>query len=373
MWQLGEATILNESGHGGDRRTIYAIAGTLLVAMLVLAVVIWRQQTDDSSAAENDIYSVAERAFQLTQAGEWASAQRLANDVLSEDPDVPVALYARGKAREQLGKIADALADYNRAVDINPSFHLARFDAINLRYIQGESPRGLRDELERLLLKLDSRDPELVGKALILALRLDIADKNWPRARKTLKDAQALAGGDSQVVLLAGQIPAGDEGAEAKSVAAPTPVPAPTAVAAQPPASKPAPKPAAPAQAAKASPKDEAKQLHEKGIAFYRKGYLRNARRTLEDATQLDAQNDEIWVDLGRVLVELGEDREAMQVFTTAGKIDPRNPRVWNNLGSLYMYQGDDERAKKAFETYLSLVPATSAEAREIKRVLDNL
>lgn len=379
LWQLGEATILSEA-RGGNRKLLFAVAGGLFAAVVMLAIVLVRQQSDGSGASGggDDLYAVAERAFQMVKSGEWASAQRLANEVLEQDPDVPVALYARGKAREQLGKLPDALADYKRAVEINPSFYVARLDALHIRHAQGDAPAALRAEVDQLLVKLSGGDVELYPKALILALKLDIAAKDWPRARRTLKDAQAVAGNDPQLVILGGQIPAEEPlptpaAIPAAPAAKPAPEPAPVA---KPEAKTASVKPAAPVAekpTSKAGAKDEAKQLHEKGITFYRKGYLRNAQRTLEDATRLDPQNDEIWVDLGRVLLELGEDREAMKVFTTAGKIDPRNPRVWNNLGSLYMYQGDNDRARKAFETYLSLVPPTSSEAREIKRVLDNL
>ncbi len=378
----GSPTVL---GDAPPDRKKWLIAGGIAGVMIIVLGLVFAFRGGgggvSDSADPSDPYQVAERAFELVEQGQWASGIRLANQVLETNGDVPLALYARAKAQEQLGKISDAIVAYERALEISPTLYPARYDYLALQFAQNENPARLRQQLDDLLFRIDSdKDPALYRKVIFLGLKIDIAAKDWDRARKTLKSAQGVAPNDPQLAMLAGQIP------EASSSPAPKPAPKPVAKAAPRPAAKPAPKPAAkpvqkpaptPAPAPAAEPElsasEKANQLHEKGISFYRKGYLRNAKRTLEEATKLDANNDEIWVDLGRVLVELGEDREAMQVFTTAGKINPRNPRIWNNLGSLYMFQGDMDRAKKSFEAYLDLVPQDSQEAREIRKVLDNL
>jgi Flp pilus assembly protein TadD len=365
------------------------VGGIAAVVLLLLVTVIWRVIAGrDTGEPPLDPYQVAERAFEMVRQGQWATGLRMAEEVLATVPDLPRAVYAKAKALEHLGRIGDALVEYRRVIELNPALVGARFDWLHLRLTRGESAAALQREVQDLLVAVDpSTQPELYRETVFLLLRAQISAQDWPAARATLETASKVASGDPRVLTLGAQIPADVAPVsvavtEAKPVAARKPA-APVAdrapeskpSEAKPaesgpsrPAVKPVPKEELPP---KPSAADEAKKLHEKGIAFYRKGYLRDAKRVLAEARDKDSSNDEIWVDLGRVHVELGEDREAMEAFLAAGKLNARNPRVWSNLGSLYMLQGDNARARKAFETFLTLVPVESPEAAEIRKVLD--
>lgn len=355
-----------------------AAAAVLLLAAIGAAFWLGRLGGGGGGGGGEDAYVLADRAQAMVARGEFASGRRLAEQAIALDPGVAAAHVAYARAERELGRSDSAIAAFARALEINPALHQARFEQIELRLARGDDTRTLRRELEALLLDLDpERDQDLMGDTAVLIARLDVEAKAWDEARASLDRAAKVVPDDPRLVVLRAKLPP-----TATPAAAPPPPSAqPGASAAKPkpaPAAKSAAKPAAPVEAPTIGPDgptaaERAAELHEKGTVFYRKGYLRDARRTLEEATRIDPDNDEIWVDLGRVLVELGEDRAAMTAFQTAGRLNPRNPRVWSNLGSVYLYQGDTARARTAFETFLELVPPDSREAGEIRKVLENL
>lgn len=353
-------------------------AGRWIVVVAVLALLAggawWRLQSDAAPPAA-DAFALTGQAEAALAESRISDALRLADEAVRMDARLGRAHAARGRALAELGRIDDAVAAYGEALRITPTLHGVRLNALSLRFARGDAPRDLQTDLQGLLVKLDPSGERVIWlDATFLAVRLAIAAEDWTTARNQLQMARTASPDDVRIPALAAKIPQ----------APPPPLPAPPAppVATAPlpqaaPAAKPiAAKPAVarPAAAEKAAPAaGDARRLADEGMALYRRGKLADAEGRLRAAAAAAPDDADILVDLGRVLVELGRDDDALDVFLRAGRLDPRNARIYVNLGSVYMFKGDRDRARKAYEAYLTLVPAGSKDAREIRKVLDNL
>jgi len=362
------------------------VVGMLLVVGGAAGYAVWQDQqgggagvqmsTDTDRAA-----STVARAQNLLAQEQWASALRLADDAVALDAESPVAHAVRGRALTELGRTQDAVAAFERALSLNPAAHDVRYAVLSLRFEQGEDPAQIGEDVDSLLLRMNpNRHARTYLNSLILAAKTDISEKEWGQARTRLAAARRMTDGeDARVTALAAQLPS--EPAEEKprepqrAEKQPAPQePAPAAAAStQKPQPRPQPKASPEPDAEQASQDRQARALFKKGDRFYRKGYLREAKRSLEQAVQLDPQKAAYWILLGQVLVELGDDEGAEEAFLNAGEQDPENPDVYLSLGTLYQLQGDVSRARRAFQAYLDLVPGDSREAQEIRKIVDNL
>ncbi len=353
---------------GGTGRWI-AIA-TVLV--LLAGGAIWRLQRG-AIEPPADAYALTEQAEVALAEARVSDALRLAEEAIGLDGRLGRAHAARGRALAQIGRTDDAIASFGDALRSTPTLHDARLNELTLRFARGDAPGGLQADLQTLLVKLDpAGDRNVWLDATFLSARLAIAVEDWPTARRQLQTARAAAPDDMRIPTLAAKIP--------EPATPPPPAPAASPVAtrpqinpvAKPPAAKPASVKAPAAAAAPPAPVN-ARRLADEGLALYRKGKLGDAEVKLRAAAAAAPDDADVLVDLGRVLVERGRDDQALEIFLRAGSLDPRNARVYVNLGSVYMFKGDRERARKAYEAYLTLVPASSKDALEIRKVMENL
>jgi CheY-like chemotaxis protein/Flp pilus assembly protein TadD len=344
-------------------------AGRWVAVAAVLALLAggaaWRLSGGDS-VPPADAYALTEQAEAALAEARVSEALRLAEQAIGLDGRLGRAHAARGRALAQIGRTDDAIAAFGDALRSTPTLHDARLNELSLRFARGDAPRGLQTDLQTLLVKLDpSADRVVWLDATFLSARLAIAVEDWTTARRQLQAASAAAPDDVRIPTLTAKIP--------EPPKPPAPAPAAPPVASSPPI-KPVAKAAARAPvAAPAAAPVNARRLADEGMALYRKGKLGDAEVKLRAAVAAAPDDADVLVDLGRVLVERGRDDQALEVFLRAGSLDPRNARVYVNLGSVYMFKGDRERARKAYEAYLTLVPASSKDAREIRKVMENL
>ncbi len=100
-----------------------------------------------SSAPRDADYAAAEDAF---KAGKYAAAVPLLEKVVARDPKNADAWNRLGFSNRKLGKFSEALADYEKALAINPD-HLGANEYLGELYLEtGDMPKA-----EERLAKLD--------------------------------------------------------------------------------------------------------------------------------------------------------------------------------------------------------------------------
>ena len=82
-------------------------------------------------------------------------------------------------------------------------------------------------------------------------------------------------------------------------------------------------------------------------------GELRKAELTLLRATEVDPLHHGVWLQLGRLYVDLGEWRAAADVFEHACTLLPDDPTSWIGLGLVRIATGDIQGAAEARATLL--------------------
>ena len=64
---------------------------------------------------------LAQKAFSSTNVGDFATAETYWTQIIEQFPDNPAAWSNRGNARVSQNKLEDAIADYNKAIELAPS------------------------------------------------------------------------------------------------------------------------------------------------------------------------------------------------------------------------------------------------------------
>lgn len=85
-------------------------------------------------------------------------------------------------------------------------------------------------------------------------------------------------------------------------------------------------------------------------------------------ALDLCNDNASLWANKGAVLVELGQDVEALDCFDRAIKLDPKNAFAWYNKGTLLYNMGRFHEAIEILEMALKLGDKLAIEALRIAR-----
>jgi len=114
---------------------------------------------------------------------------------------------------------------------------------------------------------------------------------------------------------------------------------------------------AAPA-AAPVSDKQQARQLNDRGMQFFKEKNYAAARDLFAQSLKLQPDFALAANNLGFVYWKMNDDANAVKSFEAALKIDPSRAVAYVNLGDALQRQGNKDEARKAFETYLQLAPA---------------
>jgi tetratricopeptide (TPR) repeat protein len=101
---------------------------------------------------------------------------------LQRQPDSVQALFWRGKVREHRKDIAGALADYRRAVELDPGHDLARLHLADL-LVRKLEPAAALEHYQHLFCKLPESPPVLLGlaRAQVALGRLEVAEQTLDR------------------------------------------------------------------------------------------------------------------------------------------------------------------------------------------------
>lgn len=105
-------------------------------------------------------------------------------------------------------------------------------------------------------------------------------------------------------------------------------------------------------------------------------GDLRGALATYRRASKLRPRNLKARLEIGNLLFDLGQLKEAKRSFWSVVRIDPTNAEPYLALGTLYVMEGDKGRAVGTLRKYLALVkrtPKTHYRIAEAQKVLQRL
>ena len=84
--------------------------------------------------------------------------------------------------------------------------------------------------------------------------------------------------------------------------------------------------------------------------------------QVLAKALELDENNANVLVKLGRAYRVLNFPGKALEYYERAQSIDPDFPQVYSNTGAVYLVQKDYERAAECYEKALSLISAADVD-----------
>ena len=111
-------------------------------------------------------------------------------------------------------------------------------------------------------------------------------------------------------------------------------------------------------------PKRRFFDLLRQGTEALHRGEVAQATRFLEQAHELDRDNQDAALNLGGAYILSKKFLQAVAILEPLSERDPHNPMVWTNLGAAYLgnpiLAKDDEqqRAIAAFERAIALNPA---------------
>jgi len=126
-----------------------------------------------------------------------------------------------------------------------------------------------------------------------------------------------------------------------------------------------------------ASPKPDAsggsyKSLMTKAQRALRARDLEGAMDNYQAAVKAAPKRVGAYLGLGRVYMERGWIKDAVEEFQKAANVSPRSSQAWLKLGGAKQISGDNAGAKLAYERYLKLKPSGKT-AREIRELLKNM
>ncbi len=98
-----------------------------------------------------------------------------------------------------------------------------------------------------------------------------------------------------------------------------------------------------------------AKELFERGRAFYKRGRVKDSKRLYKRALKLDPGNVDALNDLGVIYIHDKDYSEARGVFERAIRLRPKNVDAYYNLACLYSIMGDISQSLTQLKKAVSL------------------
>jgi tetratricopeptide (TPR) repeat protein len=102
-------------------RLIIILLSVLLVFGSGQPVMAQSQPPNFNQQELQQLNDLAQKALQATNNGDFATAEIYWTQIIEQFPDNPAALSNRGNARVSQNKLADAIADYNKAAELAPN------------------------------------------------------------------------------------------------------------------------------------------------------------------------------------------------------------------------------------------------------------
>jgi tetratricopeptide (TPR) repeat protein len=270
-------------------------------------------------------------------ANETQKAKDFLDAAILGQPDEPSLRAERANLARSLEEIGDAIAQYQKAVELSPENAELRFnlaEAMQKNAKLDEAIAGYRKALE-LDSGLTSARVNL-GKALAEKGLFNEAKEILVAVNKdTLADAEAHY--NLGVILMR----------EGNATSAITEFERTLAI----------------------TPK-HAQALNNLGVAYDSRADSKKALEYFKKASVADPTFTEAFFNQGMSLMKLNKPAEATKAFESALKLEPGSTGPYVQLGTLYLKQGKKDRAVEAFKKAVELLEAQEKEASGFKSVL---
>ncbi len=288
----------------------------------------------DDEAAQLAPKDSIERSSQLIAQGKAREALDLLDGELAKRPNDPELHYARGVAQRHMGKNDDALAAWNRTVELDPRFAAAMNGIAAIHLEAGRLDDGIA-MLERAV----KAKPEFADAHFNLALAL--AQKGQlDDAISSLTTASQLAPKDpAPLVELSALYTKQRKMEQAKAAAK---------------------------QAVELDPKSALARMSY-GVQLSAAGDQQGAIRELEAAIAISPELHEAKLALARALLRADRPVDASKHLESLTNVLSNNAAMWSDLGAALAKQGKFDGAIAQFDRALALDPElASAHVRKI-------
>jgi len=97
--------------------------------------------------------------------------------------------------------------------------------------------------------------------------------------------------------------------------------------------------------------------LYGLGILFGKKGKLKEAIKSYDEALKIKPDHQDVWYNRGNALSALGKKEEAIKSYDEAIKIKPDKFEAWGNRGNALSSLGKHEEAIKSYDEVIKIKP----------------
>lgn len=298
------------------------------------------------------------RAYRALRSGAHDEALEAVNTSLAARPDSPVALTLRGMVLSDSGKIAPALADLTRAIELDPEYALARLIR-GWAYAREKLNNPAIADFDTVLRLVPEHPAALTGRALArlqkeehedalhdvdqaLATPTEFTPEDAAKAAARLREADLLT--------VIRETWARDEWESLRPTAYCIRGLARAALGQTEPAL------ADLSEAVRLRPKDVAFRL-ERAAVFARVFLFRPALDDYRAASQLAPEDPAVHLLAAATAATIGEKATALEHAATAARLRPADGAVLVNAADTYLQCGDAERAEKTFTQAIALKP----------------
>ncbi len=254
----------------------------------------------------------------------YQSAVSLWADTISKRPGNARAYKEFGNVLDGAGRTSEALANYDRAVQLRPDYITAYYDKAVALLKMGQASAAI-EQFDRAL----SMDPAHVkalkgkGDALVQAGQADAAIPPYEMAVKLQPDDSGAARNLGIALLTVGRVSEGIERLEA---------------------------------ALRSDPRDAGAHSN-LGYAFWRIGQVEKAVLHFEAAAQLEPDSAEAHYNFARALARAGRPTDAIGEYRKVITLKPDHVVAYYNIGNAYANTGQLVQALAAYEEALKYKP----------------
>jgi len=313
------------------RVVLGGLSAVILVALIGCArtqVSYWRDSetlwthtlacTSDNGTAHNNLGVV------LFQKGEVNQAMAHYQKALQINPNDPNAWNNIGNALLQEGKLDEAIPYFQKALQINPNYAEAHNNLGNALIQKGKVDEAIAQYQKALRFNLDVAKTYCnLGKALLQKGEMDEAIAQYQKALQ-INPNFAEAHNSLGIVLF-------QDGEEDEAIAH--------------------------FQKALQINPDFAQARNNLGNALLQENKVDEAIAQFQKALQINPDNADAQNNLGNALLQKGEVDEAIAQYQKALQIYPNNPNICNNLGNALLRKGELDEAIVLFQKALQIKP----------------
>jgi tetratricopeptide (TPR) repeat protein len=270
----------------------------------------------------------------------YKSAVALWGDTISKRPANARAYNELGNALDDAGRASEALANYDKALQLRPDYATANYNKAELLLKMGQASAAV-DLFERALLIKPAYLKALKGKgdALVQAGRSDAAITSYQEALKLQPNDSGAARSLGIALLGAGRVPEAIERFEA---------------------------------VLRVDPRD-AKAHSNLGYAFWRTGRVESAVAHFEAAVRLEPDSADAHYNYAGALARAGRLTDAIGEYRTVTTLKPEHVAAYYSMGNACAQTGQSLQAVAAYEGALKYRPEYPEAHNNLATVLRRL